>query len=633
MKIKVACGQIEITAADPATNTQRALAAISAAKKQGVDVLLLPELCIPGYLVGDFWEQDAFLKDCEAYGKELIAASQDICVIFGNIATDSAKVNEDGRIRKYNAAFIAQNGKLIPGPLPDYPFISKTSLPDYREFDDSRYFHNLLKLQPEITPYKKVEELLQPVSVTIRGETVKLGVMLCEDGWTENYHYNVPAILAQNGAQLLCNISCSPFTLRKNNKRHRVFSRESKDCQIPILYCNNIGIQNNGKNVFTYDGSSSLYAPDGHLVASSPMFAEDLLLCTIDTSTGAVTSSGIPHDELAETPEIFAALNYGAKKFLDQLHIKKMTIGISGGIDSAVTAAFYINVLGPENVLLVNMPSRYNSDITKSLAAQMAQALGTNYTIMPIEECVTATIKQLTETPIQDYSTGKAFKLTLSPLVKENIQARDRGARLIAALSAAFGGAFSCNSNKSETTVGYATFYGDLAGCLALIGDLWKHQVYALGHYLNEVVYKKTVIPAEVFTIKPSAELSSAQTVGNGGDPIIYPYHDYLFKAFIENWHKAAPEDILTWYQEGSLEKQLGCQTGLVAQLFPTDQAFIADLERWWNLFCGFAVAKRIQAPPILSISKRSYGYDHREAQLKPYYSRQYLKLKAKLLQ
>lgn len=631
MKITIACGQIDVVPGRPDINTPRILAAIEQAKTKHIDILLLPEMCIPGYLLGDLWEQEAFLKDCEDYGREVVHASNDICVIFGNIALDETKVNEDGRCRKYNAAFVAQNCKLLYGALP-YPYIIKNALPDYREFDDSRYFHSLFKLQPELYPPRSIPELLQPVQVLIRGTLVKLGVMICEDGWTENYLYNVPQILKTNGAEILCNISCSPFTLNKNHKRDKLFSAQAQECELPLIYCNNIGIQNNGKNVFTYDGCSCIYDKTGSLIASSKRFEEAMLLCTFDTETASVTSPSQPEAQLDETAEIYTALHYGAKKFLQAMNIQKMTIGISGGIDSAVSAAFYINVLGPENVLLVNMPSQYNSQLTKSLAETMAHALGTNYSIMPIQESVNGTIEQLTATPIHCYTDNRDFKLTLTPLATENIQARDRGARIIAGLAAAWGGAFSCNSNKAELTVGYATFYGDIAGCLAIIGDLWKYQVYALGHYLNDVIYRREVIAQEVFAIAPSAELSAAQTVGTGGDPLIYPYHDFLFRSFIEKWHKLSPEEILTWYKEDCLEEKIGCAPGLIKQLFATPADFIADLEKWWRLFCGFAVAKRIQAPPILSITKRSYGYDHREAQLSPYFSRRYSALKNELL-
>ena len=214
----------------------------------------------------------------------------------------------------------------------------------------------------------------------------------------------------------------------------------------------------------------------------------------------------------------------------------------------------------------------------------------------------------------------------------ENIQARDRGARVLAGLAAAFGGAFSCNSNKTEITVGYATFYGDICGLVAPIGDLWKHEVYALGYYLNDKVFKREVIPAEIFAMRPSAELSPEQTVGTGGDPLVYPYHDKLFALFVESWYKASPAGILRHYADGTLPQLLGCQPELIAETFKDAASFIADLERWWKLFCGLSVAKRIQAPPIISISRRAYGYDHREAQLIPYFPLEYQKLKNELL-
>ena len=305
---------------------------------------------------------------------------------------------------------------------------------------------------------------------------------------------------------------------------------------------------------------------------------------------------------------------------------------LSGGIDSAVTAVMYADILGPENVLLLNLPSRFNSAATRNSAQQLAQALGANYAVMPISESYELTVKQLEETPITNLADGSSFNLQLSGLIKENIQARDRGARVIAAASAAFGGAFSCNSNKAELAIGYATFYGDICGAMAMIGDLWKHQVYALGHYLNEVIYKREVIPEAIFNIRPSAELSDAQTVGNGGDPLVYGYHDYLLRAFIENWHKTTPADILRWYKAGTLASELGCTQEAINEACPDAAALIADLERWWKLFAGFAVAKRIQAPPVLSLTKRAFGYDHREAQLTPYFSREYYELKEELL-
>jgi len=181
-------------------------------------------------------------------------------------------------------------------------------------------------------------------------------------------------------------------------------------------------------------------------------------------------------------------------------------------------------------------------------------------------------------------------------------------------------------------TVGYTTLYGDLGGYLACIADLWKGEVYALGRYLNEQVYGREVIPSGVFTVVPSAELSLAQAVDEGkGDPLNYPYHDCLFRTWVEEWNRATPEDVLDWYVGGTLEKRIG-YTGSVNALFPSAAAFVADLERWWNQYQGLGVAKRIQAPPVLAVKRRAFGFDHRESQMGARYTRRYLELKKQAL-
>lgn len=629
MLIKIICGQMEIIPGRPDLNYQKISNIIGQAKEKKADILLLPEMCLPGYLIGDLWEQQTFLDDCAYYAQQITAQAENLCIIFGSVATETGKINEDGRIRKYNAAYICQNGTMLSGYL-GRNFIIKNSLPNYREFDDARYFHSLQKLCAEENI--AIADALQPIAITIKGQQIKLGVMLCEDGWTDNYQYNIPSILTEKEASLLCNLSCSPYSLGKNKKRHRLLAAQSQAASKPLIYCNNVGIQNNGKNIFTYDGSSCVYNASGKLAAALLMFTDDLLEFIWNTETNEINSANLPAAPQQETDIIYHTLRYGTQQFLKQCGINKMTIGLSGGIDSAVTAAMYTDILGPENVFLLNLPSRYNSEATKNIAQRLAEKLHTNYAVMPITESCQHTEKQLTLTPVTNFSSNTTFNLGLSRLQRENIQARDRGARLIAAAAAAFGGAFSCNSNKSEIAIGYATFYGDICGALAMIGDLWKHQVYALGHYLNDEIFKDEVIPNEIFTIRPSAELSEEQTVGVGGDPLVYEYHDYLFKAFMERWHKITPADILRWYKDNTLAAELGCSDKIIQDTFPDNHAFVADLERWWKLFSGFAVAKRIQAPPILSLSKRSFGYDHREAQLTPYFSREYYQLKEELL-
>jgi NAD+ synthase (glutamine-hydrolysing) len=216
--------------------------------------------------------------------------------------------------------------------------------------------------------------------------------------------------------------------------------------------------------------------------------------------------------------------------------------------------------------------------------------------------------------------------------MQENIQARDRSSRVLAAVSAAFGGVFTCNANKTEATVGYTTLYGDLCGYLANLADLWKMEVYELGHYLNKTVFGREIIPQGIFDVTPSAELSTAQNVDEKkGDPLLYPYHDALFRSWIESWNRTTPEEILDWYDAGVLEQKLGYD-GKISALFENAAAFVADLERWWNQYQGIAVAKRIQAPPVLAIKKRAFGFDHRESQMGSRYTKRYETLKKKIL-
>ncbi|MBR2214532.1 MAG: NAD(+) synthase [Selenomonadaceae bacterium] len=628
--LKIALAQMEVIPGHPDKNTAKMQDMISDAVSQQADIIIFPEMAIPGYFLGDTWEEAAFLKDCVAYGEEIIAASKDITVLFGNIAVDWEKKNNDGRVRKYNAFFAAQRGKLIQPDNMPYPFVIKTLMPNYREFDDTRHFFSLQKLARELgtTP----DRLISPITLKFGDRRYNVGCLLCEDGWSDDYELTPLELLKRHRRiDFFVNISSSPYTLGKNDKRHRVFGKQAQEAHAPLFYVNNIGLQNNGKTIYTFDGSSTVYSAEGAIAACCPEYQEELSMVNLGHL------SQLPPVAIPEEPEIahiYRALAYGVHHFLQNINMPRVVIGISGGIDSAVAAALYNRVLGSKNLLLVNMPSQFNSDTTKNLSRKLAENLGCHYMVIPIEESVQHTIEQIEGTPMEDLRRHKTGKLTLSPLAKENIQARDRSARVLAAVASAFGAGFTCNANKAETTVGYSTLYGDQAGFLAALADLWKHQVYELARYLNEVIYGREIIPQGIIDIVPSAELSAEQNVDEGkGDPLRYPYHDYLFRAFVEHWQKASPQDILEWYIDGVLEERLGCERGTVEKYFATPKDFIADLERWWNLFSGLAVAKRIQAPPILAVSRRAYGFDHREAQNGSYYTRKYRKLKEMLLQ
>ena len=401
-------------------------------------------------------------------------------------------------------------------------------------------------------------------------------------------------------------ISSAPFSLDKK------FSPE----KFPAIRVGCVGIQNTGKTIYTFDGGSAVYNSRGEIVQVAEPFAECLNFIDLE-EIDKMPALKLP--EVSEAEKIYRAISYGVKNFLEQIGMKKVVIGVSGGIDSAVAAALYTKVLGAENVYLVNMPSKFNSSTTKNLSEQLAKNLGCKYYVVPIQESVDWTVKQLEERGIE-----------VSSFVKENIQARDRSARILAAIAASIGGGFTCNANKAESTVGYATLYGDEAGFLSALADLWKFQVYALANYMNEKIYGFEAIPQGIIDIVPSAELSSAQNVDEGkGDPLKYPYHDYLFRAFAEQ--NQTPEDILRFYFGGELEKNIGCASGLVEKYFPTAQEFIADLERWWKQFTGMGVAKRIQSPPILAVTDNPYGA-RRESQNGWHFTKKYFELKNELL-
>ena len=629
--LRIALAQMEVIPGRPDLNVRTILDLVAAARAEQAQLIIFPEMAVPGYLLGDTWEQQAFLRECEEQGRRIAAAAQDICILYGNIGVDWQKKGEDGRVRKYNAFFVAQGGQLMGGENFPYPFRIKTLQPNYREFEDDRHFYSLRKLALELE--RPLTDLLQPVPVNIAGRQYRLGCLLCEDGWSDDYAIKPIATMQRfHPADLFINISSSPYTTGKNNKRNRVFSKQAREARAPLIYVNNVGIQNNGKTVYTFDGSSTVYNSHGEIIACNEPFTAGLKYINLDPAVPeGIPAIDVPDDR--DIASIYQALRFGVRQFLKSIGMTKVVIGVSGGIDSAVGAALYARVLDPGQILLVNMPSVYNSRTTRDLAARLAANLGCLYMVLPIQEVVDYTVKQINETPVINQQDGREWHLAVTGPVLENIQARDRSARVLAGVAAAFGGGFTCNANKSEMTVGYSTLYGDLAGFLAALGDLWKHQVYDLAHYLNEKVYGREVIPREIMELVPSAELSADQAVEEGkGDPIVYPYHDCLFKMFMENWDRATPEDHLTWYIQGVLEEKINCQPGLVQKLFPGPQEFIADLERWWKLYTGMAVAKRIQAPPVLAISRRAYGFDHREAQNSILYTSRYLDLKEKLL-
>ena len=302
-------------------------------------------------------------------------------------------------------------------------------------------------------------------------------------------------------------------------------------------------------------------------------------------------------------------------------------IGVSGGIDSSVVACMLRIAFGPERVFAVNMPTRFNAGVTRENARALCEALAVDYLSCPIEDLYRALSARIRDLEFPRESGA------YTRLVDENIQARIRGSDMLAGLAAKFGLVFTNNGNKTEVALGYATLYGDVNGAVAPIADLYKTQVFALARHLNEAVFRREVVPRNLIDgdTVPSAELSDAQDVTRGrGDPIRYGYHDALLRQIIE--YRRHPLDILEWYRTGELLERIGWKDEeRFRAYFPETRDFIDDLE-WIERQMRVNFFKRIQAPPIVVLSKRAFGFDLRECQLPAYSPRAYERVKQELL-
>ncbi|MCK9272430.1 NAD(+) synthase [Candidatus Gracilibacteria bacterium] len=595
--------QMEVIPGRPDINQQNIIDQINLAKDEGRDLIVFPEMAVPGYMLGDKWENDRFVIDSYRKNEKIIEATRGkITAIWGNVLPEFSqnRKGEDGRLRKYNAAFVASNGALITN-WGSGEAVIKTLMPKYREFDDERYFYSTLKLAQERG--EDYRDYLEPYELIIDNVRRKVGVIICEDMWDEDYFAKPTEILKSKGAELIFNLSSSPFGNGKQGKRDRILEEKSKG--IELIYANNVGIQNNGKNIFTFDGASVIYK-NGKKIAQAKSFEE----------TGITLKTGI-ENEKEEIEKIFESLVYAIKEYFKLIKKEKVVLGLSGGVDSAVVAALMTLALGKKNVITVNMPSRFNSETTKDLAKLQAERLGVKYFTFPIQESVDNTAGEF----------EKIFGKKIEGLVLENIQARDRGSRVLAGVSAIYNAVFTNNGNKSEIAQGYATLYGDVNGSICPIGDLYKTQVWELARFIN--TKHPNLILEEIINIIPSAELSENQDVDKGlGDPFNYEYLDKLLYQFVEL--RKDPVEILEYFRDGVLQEKLNLDNP-VEKYFKNTLAFIADLEKVYknlNLF----FFKRIQAPPIISVSKRAFGYDLREAVLDDYILTQYTKLKEEIL-
>lgn len=612
--LKIALAQMTVVGANPEKNYQTLAAMVDEAVHTQHQLIVFPEMAIPGYLNGDLWNYAAFAKECEHYQQQVATLSHRIAIIFGGLGCRWDQHNEDGTVRKYNAAFCAQAGHFATNQKTGLGFWPKTLSPNYGKFDDSRYFYDLRKLAWELD--KTIAELYEPFVLRIDSPSpteFSVGISICEDAWSHTYaKAPLKEASTRHNHHFFVNLSASPFYAQKPLLRQQIFSDFAHNTNAPLVQVNAVGVQNQGKTISGFDGSSAAYAADGHTILKAPAWTSGLHSVIYQNTTlrPALAPQLAPYT--SPTQHLHEALEYIVGRTCKEWNIQRVVIGVSGGIDSALGATLMTRILGPDNVFLVTMPSSFNASKTQEAARELALNLGCPFASVPIEASVQELKRQVEQVVFHSPTVQKT--LTLSPSVFENVQARERGARFLGALAAALGGVFVCNVNKAEMTSGYGTFYGDLTGFLSPLGDLWKHQIYELAHFYNTQVFATPPIPADSLHMVPCAELGPQHDVLAGkGDPLHYPYHDFLFRSWVEAQPRTMPEDNLKAYLGNRLEEQIGCAPGLVARLFPTAAEFCKDLEYWWSLYQGLGAFKRVQAPPVVSLSARTFGADHRE--------------------
>ncbi len=623
----IALVQMEVRPGRPDLNSVRMQEFIEDGRRAGAEVVVFSELCISGYILGDLWEVDALVEDFAAYSGTICAASKGITVVFGNVAIDKDCIGEDGRIRKYNAVQVCSHGHYLerqglpPGLKPGvHP---KTLHPNYRFFDDDRHFYSLRKLAQ--SRGCSVYDWIVPFEIQLRnGRSFKFGVQLCEDIWCQDYSWQQDTldtlrVYHRRGAQAIFNLSSSPWTWQKNDKRNRVVRQIVARSPLPLFYVNQVGAQNNGKNIIVFDGDTTVYAPDGRIEQRADSWKEQVILTSRKGAVAPVQD---------EVEAVYDAIRTGLCH-IDCIRDSetRFLIAVSGGIDSSVVVCLLAQALGPERVFAVNMPTRFNSSITQENARQVCQALEVDYISCPIQDLYEQVSERI-----------KGLNFAREPgdytrLVDENIQARIRGADILSGLAAKYGLLFTNNGNKTEVALGYATLYGDVNGAIAPIADLYKVQVIELASYLNERIFRREVIPLNLISgaTVPSAELSEAQDVTKGlGDPIKYGYHDAVLRQMIE--YRRHPADLLQWFIDGVLFERLGwCDRERFAGYFPDAETWINDLE-WMERQVRINYFKRIQTPPTIVLSKRAFGFDLRESQLPAYVPRSYAILRERVL-
>jgi NAD+ synthase (glutamine-hydrolysing) len=537
--VKIALGQINPIVGDFAGNSAKIIDYARHAKSQDAGLILFPELSICGYPPRDLVERASFVSHNREAAERIAAETQGIAVICGLVTPAHAEAGKS----VMNSAALLLDGKI--------KFVqSKMLLPTYDVFDEVRNF----------APARS--QVLFPFC----GK--QMALTICEDAWNDKHFWNrqlysvdpVEALI-RSGGNFVLNISASPFWAGKRELRRNMLATIAKNDHVPVVFVNQVG----GNDSLVFDGSSMVFDREGKVIAQGKSFEEDLVLFDSDALSGEI------HEQVeGEDASVYAALVLGTRDYVRKCGFKQVIIGLSGGIDSALTAVIAVDAVGRENVIGVGMPGPYSSEGSISDARELSKNLGIRFEILKIGD-----IFEEYQSTLRD-----VFKGFPEDVTEENIQSRIRGS-LLMALSNKFGALVLSTGNKSEMGVGYCTLYGDMAGGLAVINDVPKTLVYRLSQYANS---RKPVIPKATLEKPPSAELRADQKDTDSLPP--YEVLDAILEDYVED-SRSAEE---------------------IARNHNFDLTLVKDVIRMVER----NEYKRQQAAPGIKISPKAFGYGRR---------------------